>query len=131
MGFKKTAVFILVSTFSMVAYADPIPTTITRWLKSYQTQSVTLHGGMLSIKMDRQKVTQPMYETVVIDGVCMSLIDSPKSWGSTNIKQIEVVNKFGVQGYIFKGGAKECNAIGKLNSEQISRDFLPGRTKMK
>lgn len=128
---RKSIIFTMAIFIASAAHADPVPAAIIKWLKAYQTKSINLQEGVLSVRMDRPKVTRAMYETVVIDGVCMSLIDSPKSWGKANLKKIEVVNVFGVQGYIFKGGAKECNAIGKLNGEQISRDFLPEKTSMK
>lgn len=128
---KKISAFLMAVFFVTAAYADPIPAAITNWLKIYQTKSITLQKGVLSITMDRPKVTREIYGSVVIDGVCMSLLDQPTSWGKANIKQIEVVNSFGVQGYVFKGGPAECKVIGQLNSNQIARDFLPDRTRMK
>ena len=128
---KKISAFLMAVFFVTAACADPIPTAITKWLKIYQTKSITLQKGVLSITMDRPKVTREIYGAVVADGVCMSLLDQPASWGKANIKQIEVVNSFGVQGYVFKGGAAECKMIGQLNKDQINRDFLPERTSMK
>lgn len=128
---RKLIAFFMAVFFTMMAHADPIPAAITKWLKIYQIRSVTLQKGVLSVIMDRPKVTQEIYGAVVVDGVCMSLLDQPTSWGKANIKQIEVVNSFGVQGYVFKGGAAECKAVGQLNKDQINRDFLPERTSMK
>lgn len=128
---KNLGILIILTIFPSITYADAVPDSIKKWLKIYQTKSVTLQKGVLSVTMDRPKVTREIYGTVVVDGVCMSLLDQPTSWSKANIKQIEVVNSFGVQGYVFKGGPAECKAIGQLNSNQISRDFLPDRTRMK
>ena len=128
---KNLSILIILTIFPSITYADTIPDSITKWLKIYQTKSVTLQKGVLSVTMDRPKVTREIYGTVVVDGVCMSLLDQPTSWGKTNIRLVEVVNSFGAQGYVFKGGATECKVIGKLNKDQITRDFLPERTSMK
>lgn len=128
---KITNLFVILIFLTSATHADPIPAAITKWLKIYQTKSVTLQKGVLSVTMDRPKVTREIYGVVVVDGVCMSLLDQPTSWGKVNIKQVEIVNSFGIQGYVFKGGAAECKAIGQLNKDQINRDFLPEKTSMK
>lgn len=78
----------MVIFIASAAHADPVPAAIIKWLKAYQTKSINLQEGVLSVRMDRPKVTRAMYETVVIDGVCMSLIDSQKFWGKANLKKL-------------------------------------------
>lgn len=93
----KIAKILVAMIFPSVACADPAPVSMVKWLKIYQIKSIILQKGILSVTIDRPKVTREIYGTVVVDGVCMSLIDSPASWGKVNLEQIEVINSFGTK----------------------------------
>lgn len=124
----STAVLLLAA--AQVAHAEPVPASIMKWLKPLEISSVQLEEQVLRVDVNRPRVTEDIYRMVVVDGVCMSLIDQPGSWGKTDFKEIQVVNSFGAQGRVFEGGAAECKAIGKLNMDQVNQDFLPEHTRL-
>ena len=87
-------------------------------------KAVELTGDALRVDMNRPRVTEDIYATVV-NSVCTSLILEPGSWGKSDFRRIEVVNSFGAQGRVFEGGAAECKAIGKLTMDEVNQQFLP------
>lgn len=126
---KKIGLILLLIASIQSAYADPIPASITKELKPLDIKSVELDSKALRVDMNRPRVTDDIYATV-INSVCTSLILEPGSWGKTDFQRIEVVNSFGVQGRVFSGGAAECKAIGKLTMDQVNQEFLPEHTSL-
>jgi hypothetical protein len=126
---KKIGLTLLLLASIQTAHAEPVPASITKQLKPLDIKSVELNSNVLRVDMDRPRVTEDIYATV-INNVCTSLILEPGSWGKTDFQRIEVVNSFGAQGRVFSGGAAECKAIGKLTMDQVNQEFLPEHTSL-
>lgn len=125
---EKIALILLLASIN-TAHAEPVPATIAKQLKPLDIKSVSLTGDALRVDMNRPRVTEDIYATVV-NNVCTSLILEPGSWGKVDFQRIEVVNSFGAQGRVFTGGAAECKAIGKLTMDQVNHEFLPEHTNL-
>lgn len=121
---KRTGLTLLLLASITVAHAEPVPTSIAKQLKPLDIKAVELTGDALRVDMNRPRVTEDIYATVV-NSVCTSLILEPGSWDKTDFRRIEVVNSFGAQGRVFEGGAAECKAIGKLTMDEVNQQFLP------
>lgn len=126
---KKIGLTLLLFASINFAHADPIPASIAKQLKPLDIKAVELTGDALRVDMNRPRVTEDIYTTVV-NNICTSLILEPGSWGKTDFRRIEVVNSFGAQGRVFTGGAAECKAIGKLTMDQVNQEFLPEHTSL-
>lgn len=111
--------------FSSVAMAAPAPDVITRNLKAWNPQSVTLDSGVLTVVTPQDRVTDQIYKAVLGSGVCGSLWMNKGSW--SGVKQIKVLNRHARQGFVFEGGEVECVELGKLNGE-ASQAFILERT---
>lgn len=126
---KKIYLSLLLISSIPLASAEPVPASIAKQLKPLDIKSVELNNKVLRIDMNRPRVTEDIYATVV-NNVCTSLILEPSSWGKIDFQRIEVVNDFGAQGRVFNGGAAECKAIGKLTMDQVNQEFLPEHTSL-
>lgn len=126
---KKIGLTLFLFASINLAHAEPVPVSITKQLKPLDIKTVTLTGEALRVDMNRPRVTEDIYSTVV-NNVCTSLILEPGSWGKADFRRIEVVNSYGAQGRVFTGGAAECKAIGKLTMDQVNQDFLPEHTSL-
>ncbi|MGF6139827.1 hypothetical protein [Pseudomonas laurylsulfatiphila] len=126
---KKIGFTLLLLASINFAHAEPVPASIAKQLKPLDIKAVVLTNDVLRVDMNRPRVTEDIYATVV-NNVCTSLILEPGSWGNTDFRRIEVVNSFGAQGRVFTGGAAECRAIGKLNMDQVNQEFLPEHTSL-
>lgn len=125
---KKIALILLLASIN-AAHAEPVPASIAKQLKPLDIKSVELENSVLRVDMNRPRVTEDIYATV-INSVCASLILEPGSWEKTDFQRVEVVNSFGAQGRVFSGGAAECKAIGKLTMDQVNQEFLPEHTSL-
>lgn len=126
---KKIGLTLFLFASINLAHAEPVPASISKQLKPLDIKTVTLTGEALRVDMNRPRVTEDIYATVV-NNVCTSLILEPGSWGKADFRRIEVVNSFGAQGRVFTGGSAECKAIGKLTMDQVNQDFLPEHTSL-
>lgn len=126
---KVAVILAMVSLPALAAQSDPIPARILEWVKPGKPLEVTLRQGVLRVVTSRDQVTPEIYHGVVVNQICTGLMLKPASWGKTKISRIEVVNNVQRFGYAFEGGNAECLAMGELTSDQISKDYLPKRTK--
>lgn len=122
---------LLIASSVQIAWADTIPASISKWLKPLSVSQASLNGGVLTVQMNRPAVTDEIYSFVIVNAVCMSLIDKPGSWAKANIQRVEVINSDGRQGKVFNGGAKQCTAMASIPPEKIKSEWLPPLTTMK
>lgn len=120
---KALSALVLVSAAAMAA---PVPEVITRNLKAWAPQSVTLTDGTLQIITPQDRVTDEIYMAVVGSGVCGSLWMNKGSW--SGVQQMKVLNKHGRQGFVFEGGEVACIQLGALNGEDY-KSFILERTR--
>lgn len=119
--------FLLLPTF---VYADSVPDSIKKWTKPLSLLNLTVANNALTLVINKDKVTSEMYESIIGNSICMSLVDKPKSWGKAKIKKIYVLNKFAVQGYVFNGGEAECSRMGKMTSDEFKVKVIQNITTM-
>lgn len=111
---------------SSAVQAAAAPDVITRNLKSWSPQAVTLERGVLTVVTGQDRVTDQIYTSVLGSGVCGSLWMNPGSW--SGVKEVKVLNRHARQGYVFEGGEAECVELGKLNGEAY-KFFILERTR--
>lgn len=114
---KLLCVCLTVLGFSSTARADAIPQSILKWVKPFQTQSVELSSGVLRVVMKRSMVSDSMYHSVAVNGVCTALFAEANGWGNARIDRIEVVNDISAQGFALLHAKSTCRRVGELNAE--------------
>lgn len=122
MSLKKFPFFcLLILGFSSIARADSIPPSVLKWIKPFQTQSIELSSGVLRVVMNRETVSDSMYHSVAIDGVCTALFGEAKGWGNARIDRIEVLNSVSAQGYALLDAKNTCRRVGDLNTVEVKK----------
>lgn len=96
------------------ARADSVPPTILKHIKPFQIDSVGLASGTLRVVMKRPMVSDFMYHSVAINGICTALFGEPNGWGNARIDRIEVLNDIGAQGFALLDAKTTCGRVGKL-----------------
>lgn len=64
--------------------------------------------------MKRPIVSDSMYHSVAINGICTALFGEPNGWGNARIDRIEVLNDIGAQGFALLNAKTTCDSVGKL-----------------
>lgn len=59
-------------------------------------------------------VSDFMYHSVAINGICTALFGEPNGWGNARIDRIEVLNDIGAQGFALLDAKATCGRVGKL-----------------
>ena len=87
--------------------------------------AVEMRPVTLRVVLNQQQVTETIYEAVILSGICAfvqaGLIEI------SGIEEIEILNRFGAQGYVFEGGAQECRGLEKIPRERRNL-YLLGMT---
>jgi len=113
---KLLLILALVPTLSSASNIGPIKTALTK----FQPVTVIDNAGDLQIITEQNTVKNTLYRKIVTQGICHPL---HKSNILAGIKTISVLNKAKNQGYVFKGGKKECTEMAAIKS-QVSEIFL-------
>ncbi|GKT11527.1 MAG: hypothetical protein ISEC1_P0491 [Thiomicrorhabdus sp.] len=113
---KLLLLLALVPTLGSASNIGPIKTALTK----FQPLTVTDNAGDLQVITEQATVNNTLYRKIVTQGICIPLHKSNILKG---IKTITVLNKLKNQGYVFKGGKKECAEMAAINS-QVSEIFL-------
>jgi len=103
------------------ARADSVPPTILKYTKSFQTHSIALSAGTLRVVMKRPMVSDLMYRSVAVNGICQALIGEPNGWGSAKVDRIEVLNDIAAQGYALLDARATCQRIGSLTDVEVKK----------
>lgn len=98
------------------------------FLKMWQPTNVSQSDSTLTITLPQVRVAEPMYNSVLKNGVCTSIWIGDKRW--EGIEEINILNEYEAQGYIFEGGANECIELAS-KSGTSSEFFILGKTRMK
>jgi len=110
----KKLLLLLQMTIIIIVANDTIEA-ITPFVKSWHP-TMTLDNKVLTVQTKENRVSEDMYQAV-LNGVCTSLWTGDKKW--KGIKEIQILNKFSKQGYIFEGGEKECVELGNVKDSKI------------
>lgn len=71
--------------------------------------------------MKRSMVSDSMYHSVAVSGVCTALFAEANGWANAKIERIEVVNDISAQGYALLDAKSTCRRIGNLNVEETKK----------
>lgn len=125
---KKTANCILApALFALSISVQAAPKSLAESLSPWAPLSVTLNAGTLKIVTPQDRVTDSIYSAILKHGVCGSLWLNPGGW--SGVTEVQVLNKYARQGYVFEGGENECAALGKLSGEESDR-YVLGLTRL-
>ena len=123
----KVIVFLLlVMSSPVLSFADSIEITIRKSLTPWNIKSVQHSGSNLTIISGENKVTDQIYRAM-IGGICMGYLMEPESL--SGITEIQVLNKWKKQGYIFEGGGEECQEYNNLSIKD-TKIYILGKTRM-
>ena len=79
-----------------------------RALELWNPSSVDLNSsGNLVIVLPQRRITATIFRAVMTAGICGAGVIAHRS-RFPGVRQISVLNQFGAQGYVFEGGAGEC-----------------------
>lgn len=121
---KSLFVFFLVSLCPIVSFADSIEHSVSKKLSSLNVETVQHSGARLKIISNENKVTDSIYRAM-IGGICMGYLMEPESL--SGITEIQIVNRWDKQGYVFEGGGKECQEYNNLPVTD-TKIFILGKT---
>jgi hypothetical protein len=110
---KITCALLLLSSFSVFAQtANQV--ILEKSLKPWQPLSIEDTGGVITLTMDEDSISNPIYENIVKDGICAPLwLEDKKSPYLKSTKEIHVLNKHSWAGLVFEKPKASCDEIGK------------------
>jgi len=124
---KKIGLFVMLSFWASMAAANSTEDHATQSLEMWETKEVRVDGESLIIISKERRVTDQIYRAMIVSGLCMGTIPRPSSLDG--ISEIQVLNQFGRQGYVFEGGKAECEKINKMPANKTEM-YVLGRTHM-
>lgn len=84
----------------------------------WQPLSIQEDKKIITLILNEQKVTDQIYSNIIKNGVCTPLwLDENKKY-LTGINEINVLNQYSKQGYVFESPKQACDAIGKSNDQE-------------
>jgi hypothetical protein len=87
--------------------AKDIKEIMKEYTNSWQPLAVDLNEGVLIIPLNQSTITNKIYSSIMLNGVCLSTYS--EKW--QGVKQIVITNKNVKQGYVFSGGYNECKKV--------------------
>ena len=109
-----------------LSLAGSLEHAISKSLVSWNIQSVQHSGKSLKIITNENKITDSVYRAMV-GGICMGQLMEPQSL--SGISEIQILNKWKKQGYVFEGGGKECQDFNNLPIKD-TKIYILGKTHM-
>lgn len=108
----------------MLAFADSVEQSVSNSLSSWDVQSVVHSGNKLKVISNENRITDSIYRAMV-GGVCMGQITAPDCL--SGISEIQFLNKWQKQGYVFEGGRNECQKINNMPIKN-TKIYILGKT---
>ncbi len=96
------------------AFAGPVSDASTA-LEMWSPISIEKQGATLNVVLPQRSITDQIYKAAMLSGLCLHVQYS--GIRLDGIREIEILNQFGAQGYVFEGGANECRGLGELMSD--------------
>lgn len=129
---KKSFVFLLMMQFCFTSFAkgeikglENINEGLIPWSPK---RIVEIEEGKLRIILNSNQVNETTYYAVLKTGICLTKVIMKKEF--SGIREIQIINQFERQGFVFEGGERDCkkmlNSSSKktLNGETISEQEL-------
>lgn len=74
-------------------------------LAMWQPQSVAIDGGVLTVVLPQNRISEEMYMAVLTSGLCLGFaLDKPLN----GLSGVEVLNQYARQGYVLEHGLAPC-----------------------
>lgn len=91
-------------------------------LEMWDPISLRLEDSTLTATLPQRRITDQIYQSALLFGICLHV----QHGGVTlsGVRQIEILNQFGAQGYVFEGGGEECAELGELTTEKAKWKLL-------
>lgn len=124
---KKIGIFMMLSFWASMAAANSTEDDATQSLEMWEPKEVRVDGDSLIIISKERRITDQIYRAMIVSGLCMGTISRPSSLDG--ISEIQVLNQFGRQGYVFEGGKGECEKINNMPANKTEM-YVLGRTHM-
>ncbi|SMB82366.1 hypothetical protein SAMN05660772_02081 [Pasteurella testudinis DSM 23072] len=121
---KKLIFVLAIALYIPYGFSSSLPNKLAKDFKGLQIAELTIEDDTLWIKLDRNKITVDALKNTINSSFCSSVNQNISDWKKLNIKQVAMTNKFGLQGYIFKGGIEECLDIWKLTSDEVNTKYM-------
>lgn len=124
---KKLAVALILVLGAPIALASPAEEQAKQSLTMWEPNEVRVDGELLTVISKERRITDQIYRAMLVSGLCMGTLSRPNSLDG--VSEIRILNQFGRQGYVFEGGAEECEEINNMpaNEKEI---YVLGRTHM-
>ncbi|MBG13796.1 MAG: hypothetical protein CL553_11850 [Alcanivorax sp.] len=124
---KKIGIFMMLSFWASMAAANSTEDDATQSLEMWEPKEVRVDGDSLIIISKERRITDQIYRAMIVSGLCMGTISRPSSLDG--ISEIQVLNQFGRQGYVFEGGKGECEKINNMPANKTEM-YVLGQTHM-
>src|SRR5690554_5848408 len=124
---KKIGLILVLTLWAPVVMANSVESQAKQSLEMWEPNDVRVDGESLTIISKERRITDQIYRAMIVSGLCMGTIPRPSSLD--RIAEIKILNQFGRQGYVFKGGKQECNEINNISANKTEM-YVLGRTHM-
>lgn len=124
---KKIAVALIMVVGAPIALASTVEEQVKQSLAIWEPSEVRLDGALLTVISKERRITDQIYRAMIVSGLCMGTLPRPNSLD--RVSEIRVLNQFSRQGYVFEGGAEECEEINNMPANE-TEIYVLGRTHM-
>lgn len=118
---------LIIFLFPLTVYSSSI-SDIEKSLAPWAVISSDVSNGQLVVVTNENRVTDTIYSSIIKKGIC-SIVWFKRPNALKGITEVSVVNKFGRQGYVFEGGKRICEEMGKITTDEIDF-YLMGHTRL-
>ena len=124
---RKLAVALILVLGAPIALASMVEEQAKQSLEMWEPNEVRVDGESLTVISKERRITDQIYRAMIVSGLCMGTLPRPNSLDG--VSEIRILNQFGRQGYVFEGGAKECEEINNMPANE-TEIYVLGRTHM-
>jgi len=114
----KRTVFVLVAGVSAgVLYPDSKAdagsvSEVRMALEMWAPKAVVRNGTTIKVVLPQRRITEQIYTAAISAGICLYV--AAKKIRLAGVKEIQILNQFRRQGYVFEGGKKERDEMNRL-----------------
>jgi len=124
---RKLAVALILVLGAPIALASTVEEQAKQSLEMWEPNEVRVDGESLTVISKERRITDQIYRAMLVSGLCMGTLPRPNSLDG--VSEIRILNQFGRQGYVFDGGAEECEEINNMPANE-TEIYVLGRTHM-
>ncbi|WP_345842328.1 hypothetical protein [Shewanella algae] len=95
-------------------------------LKPWEPLEITQQTETIRIVLNERRITNNIYEAIVQNGICMPLWLQKDNEYLEAVKEIEILNQFEKQGFVFENPMESCQKIGDSTEEAANLILMGG-----